>query len=138
MITKIGNELLTKEAGIPQLIGKAWRFGTDALKGAGSLIEHGASGAVSGAAGATAEGAGRLGTAMAKTKGFLGGMRQGMNDVWNGTNGVKKLTGSQKAGVGMLTAGGMGMLAGGDASAPAPQYNFYQSGYPQQFSGSWQ
>ena len=148
MITKIGNALLEKDAflgAIARGAGNIAKGAWSGLKGLGQLAEGAVSTGAKGltnaqnlnaAAKATSVGPHLPGMAApAKVNTLtetLGAARHGMESAWG------KMSKGQKAWTAGIGGVGMGMLAGGDNSAPAPQYNFYQSGYPQQFSGSWQ
>lgn len=140
MITKIGNDMLTKEAagGLAGLLwqgaqglGKAFASGAKNMYGAVGDLGRVAGRSIGGGVQQFNATAGQaLGS---RLSGAAGAMRGGAKEAWNalGTPGRK----AWAAGTGALGAGYLAF--GGGNGHPTTNYNFYQ-GDPQQFSGSWQ
>ena len=145
MITKIGSKMLVKEAFGP-LAGLATKFmpkltswGKSAL-GFGQKVGGGIVEGIKGGANMTLQGingaqsavrnAGNVGL-WGKTKAGFTGMKNSMNNVYNGLGRGAKTT------LGVGGALGMMSLGSGESDTPTINYNFYQP-QNQQYSGSWQ
>ena len=140
MITKIGNEMLTKEAaggfaGLlwqgAQGLGRAFASGAKNMYGAVGDLGRVAGRSIGGGVQQFNATAGQaLGS---RLSGAAGAMGRGASRAWNslGTPGRK----AWAAGTGALGAGYLAF--GGGNNNPTTNYNFYH-GDPQQFSGSWQ
>lgn len=124
MITKTGNDLLEKDAGV---LSAAWTGLTNGAKGLLSLGK----GTVQGARGGVAMPALQLGRNATGTfdvaKAGYTGAKGGFGDAWAN---LGKIKGAQPA-TAAVGLGGTGVAAYGMGSSITPMY-------PQQFSGSWQ